>query len=561
MDFLNKSLAQLGELFRSMTPGARLTAGLLLAVVVVSMGYLFRQGVTGPDAYLFGGEPLSDGQLTRAEAAIAQAGLPVYPREGNRIRVPAGQQSKYLAAVADGGALPSNFNNILEDALGKDSPWASREQTRQRLKIAKEQTLSEIVRQMYWVESASVLYDEHDSHTLGKLGGAKQQSASVSVKPAIAETLTPSRAKNIQKLVAHAVNMQAADVAVINLGEGGGYGSDSEMSPDMFPDGSMMQTKVAFESQKRDSIMKALRDIPGVRVEVNADFDATVEEVTRNVQPPEAKPAVQRETTREESSIRSTVDNGGRPGLTAQGPNRQAPTQAAPESKNETKSKTSETDNLVGIDEKQTRKTGYTVKEVWATIMVPNDYLGSLWKTRNPTSTDPPKSSDLTLIEGEVRPKIENMVDTLLLLKETRASGENTYKHVKLEFLDLPPAPSIAPPSMASTATSWLGRYWSTLGMLGVAMFSLMVLRGVVNAKPTNSGTPAAGAAPGLQLQNDGPQSASAAAKGNNEETAPERPRLKLKKGTSLKDDLAEIVREDPDAAADILRSWIGKAG
>ena len=237
MDFLNKSLAQVSELFRSMTPGARLTAGLLLAVVVVSMGYLFRQGVSGPDAYLFGGEPLSDGQLTRVEAAIAQAGLSDYHREGNRIRVPTGQQAKYLAAVADGGALPSNFNAILEDALGKDSPWASREQTRTRLKIAKEQTLSEIVRAMYWVESASVLYDEHESHGLREVRGAKQMSASVSVKPVVGETLTPSRAKNIQKLVAHAVNMQANDVAVINLGEGGGYGSDNDMSPDMFPDG------------------------------------------------------------------------------------------------------------------------------------------------------------------------------------------------------------------------------------------------------------------------------------------------------------------------------------
>jgi flagellar M-ring protein FliF len=567
MDFLNKSLAQVGELFRSMTPGARLTAGLLLAVVVVSMGYLFRQGVSGPDVFLFGGAALSDGQLTRVEAAIAQAGLSDARREGNRIRVPAGQQAKYLAAVADGGALPSNFNTILEDAVGKDSPWSSREQTRQRMKIAKEQTLSEIVRAMYWVESASVLYDEHESHGLRRVGGDKEVSASVSVKPAVGETLSPSRAKNIQKLVAHAVNMEANDVAVINLGEGGAAGSDSEMSPDMFPDGSMMQTKVAFETQKRESIRQALRDIPGVRVQVNADFDTTVEEVTRNVQPPEAKPAVQRETTKEETSIRSTGDGGGRPGLTAQGPNRQGPTQVTPESKNETKSKVSETDNLVGVDEKQTRKTGYTLKEVWATVMVPNGYLESLWKIRNPTANAPAKTSDLALIEAEVRPKIENLVDPLLLLKEIRESGENTYKHVKLVFLDLPPAPTIEPPSMASTATSWVGRYWSTLGMLGVAMFSLMVLRGVVNGKPTDSGTPAAGGAPALKLHGDESQAAAGkpiaggGASGAPEEAAPERPKLRLKKGTSLKDDLADIVREDPDAAADILRSWIGKTG
>src|ERR1700742_402891 len=164
MDFLNKSLAQLNDLFRSMTPGARVTAGLLLAVVVVSMGYLFRESASGPDAYLFGGAALSDGQLTRVEAAIAQAGLSGSQREGNRIRVPAGQQAKYLAAVADRDALPPNFNTILETALGKGGPWESNAQARERLKIARQQTLSEIVRAMPWVESAAVLYDEHESH-------------------------------------------------------------------------------------------------------------------------------------------------------------------------------------------------------------------------------------------------------------------------------------------------------------------------------------------------------------------------------------------------------------
>jgi len=39
-----------------------------------------------------------------------------------------------------------------------------------------------------------------------------------------------------------------------------------------------------------------------------------------------------------------------------------------------------------------------------------------------------------------------------------------------------------------------------------------------------------------------------------------EKPKLRLRKGTSVKDDLMDIVREDPDAAADILRSWIAKA-
>ncbi len=90
--------------------------------------------------------------------------------------------------------------------------------------------------------------------------------------------------------------------------------------------------------------------------------------------------------------------------------------------------------------------------------------------------------------------------------------------------------------------------------MLGVAMFSLMVLRSVVNGKP--GGAQSAVSASPLTLQADEPTKAAenSAAENSN------RPRLKLKKGTSLKDDLVEIVREDPDAAADILRSWISKA-
>ena len=49
MDFLNKAFAQVADLFRSMTPGARLTAGLLLVVVVVSVGYLFTHEMSGPE--------------------------------------------------------------------------------------------------------------------------------------------------------------------------------------------------------------------------------------------------------------------------------------------------------------------------------------------------------------------------------------------------------------------------------------------------------------------------------------------------------------------------------
>jgi len=114
--------------------------------------------------------------------------------------------------------------------------------------------------------------------------------------------------------------------------------------------------------------------------------------------------------------------------------------------------------------------------------------------------------------------------------------------------------PKIEPPSLASNALAWTGRYWSSLVMVAVAMFSLLVLKSVVKGGPAGgsllAGTPA------LTIHAD--------ENGNTEGGNPDEPprsRLRLKKGVSLKDDLAEMVKEDPDAAAAILKSWIGKAG
>ena len=93
--------------------------------------------------------------------------------------------------------------------------------------------------------------------------------------------------------------------------------------------------------------------------------------------------------------------------------------------------------------------------------------------------------------------------------------------------------------------------------MLGVAMFSLLVLRVGRERAPAGSGAPLRPRRPTLTLHAD----ETAAGWQAGDPDAPERTRLRMKKGISLKDDLADMVREDPDAAAAILKSWIGKAG
>ena len=74
MDFLNKAIQQIADLFNQMTPAARVTAGLLLVTIVCSLFYLFRTHTSAADEFLFGGEAFSQRDLANMETAFAKAG-------------------------------------------------------------------------------------------------------------------------------------------------------------------------------------------------------------------------------------------------------------------------------------------------------------------------------------------------------------------------------------------------------------------------------------------------------------------------------------------------------
>lgn len=88
MDFLNKAFAQFNDLFRSMSPGGRITAGLLLVVAVVSVGYLFQSETGGGDEYLFGSESIPGPTLEKMRLAFGKAGLNGFTFDGDRLKVP-----------------------------------------------------------------------------------------------------------------------------------------------------------------------------------------------------------------------------------------------------------------------------------------------------------------------------------------------------------------------------------------------------------------------------------------------------------------------------------------
>lgn len=303
MGFLNQTFEQIRDLFASMTPAARITSALLLGVIVCSMGFLFQGYNDASEEPLFGGAMLQPAETNRIETALGQAGLDVLPPQQGRIMVPRGQKAAYLAAIANAGALPANFHNLLEESLDTGM-FESGKMRDQRWKAARERQLSMMISEMEGIEDAKVLYDIREPRAFGK----EEITATVSVMPAPGAILDPSRMKLIREAVAKSIaGLRAESVMVVDRSNGSQFGGvGGEVVAAAFDD-PYFQTRTLYEQQMRSRIESLLSHIkPGVQVQVTAELDDTLSSETRSVRPDgESTPLRERKST--EESVNSTL--------------------------------------------------------------------------------------------------------------------------------------------------------------------------------------------------------------------------------------------------------------
>jgi flagellar M-ring protein FliF len=553
MAFLNQSFAQIRDLFASMTPAARITSALLLGVIVVSLGYLFQGYAGASDELLFNGEVLQPREADYVEAAIAEAGLTVLPRQAGRIVVPRGQKTAYLAAIADAGALPKDFDKLLEDSLDTGM-FENGETKKARFKAARERQLSMIISMMDGVDDAKVMYDIREPVAFEK----EEVTAMVSVLPDMGTLLEPHQMKMIRDAVAGAISgLNASDVTILNQSTGSEFGAGGAGITAASFDDPYYQTRLAYEAKLKHNIESLLHFVqPSPQVQVSAELDPTTSAEMDTVKPEGGEVLTLREMTDSQSSANTQVEDRGRPGLTAQGPNRGNAEQSVARNENTTQSDRTDVENFVPRSRETRREVGLTPRVVRASISIPSDYLVRVWRERTPDAAADAKPDPTILeqIEDQTRTKVKAAVAQLL----PKEVAENAQTNVEVTmFQTLTPAP-VAEPSIASESLLWAGKNSGSLIMAGLAIVSLMMLRSMVRSIPA-ADTNLAFKAPVIpdtisEQPNKGAAKSEAAAGPG------VRPRLRLKKGPTLKDDLTELVKEDPDGAAAILRTWIGNA-
>jgi flagellar M-ring protein FliF len=549
MESLNRAAAQLRELFLSMTPGARLTAALLLIVVVVSLTYLFKGQAGSTDTYLMGGEYFESDDVKAMLAAFGQADLNDYELEGNRIRIPASKKHVYMAALADAGAMPPSFGSYLQKALDGGSIFMTKDEEQSRLRVARQNELNLILREMDGIEKASVLTD------VKKSGGLSREdilTATVAIKPTSGEQFDNGRLLRLRHLVAGAVaGLKPENVTVTDTTSGRTLGGGGDAPVDPVED-AYYSRKQHYERSVEQQIRELLAAIPNVVVKVNAELDTEMNHVEESLKHDE-KAVPQQTLTKTVSTTNESTTPGGRIGLAAQGPGATPVQQSASRTTKSTEDITDDsTSNLVGGTRITREVKGLTPKQARAAIAIPSDYFVQVWRENNPPAegAEPvsPDAAELTKIKEAEITKIEEAVASLL---PTPPAGVDPLPRVTVTTFQSLSAEPIEEPSFAQNALAWTGQYGGTLSMMGLAVFGLVMLRSLVRSVPYDA-PPASAPTLSVVHQDSEPEE---------EQASKPRVRRKSAHGPSLKEDLTEMVHEDPDAAAAILRNWIGNVG
>ncbi len=541
MDILNRAYSQLYDLYRSMTPGSRLTAGLLTIVVLLSVGYLFTHPTTSPETDLMHGVPVAVGQLPTMEAAFAKANLKGYEVRGASIYVPRGQEQAYWAALADAQALPPNIGDALSQAISACTPFENSTKSADRMRVARQIELSRIIRSMSGIENAYVLYDVD-----AKVGGFTREkliTATVCVKPVGSEQLEESRVSAIRHLVAGAIaGMKPENVTVSDLNGRTRYGTSDDAGSG---ENRYVSLKRAYEQDLKAKILNSLSFIPSVTVELSValDREQTVR-VNRKKHTPHKKQREKDEAAeREKQAARTEVP--------VQQPNVPSILNSLLNTDSKDKDDAEPAEETDHTASEQVEQADAGLKPVLATVSVgvPMSYFKKVWQERNPAELGraprTPNQAALDQVRNEETAMIQKHVAQLL------PSVNGTTKAAELvtvtPFQDIPLQEPSAP-NLSKDAVNWIRQSWSMLAVVAVALVSLLTLRSMFRRGPATTETKTTHRDTEDTVIESSPI------------PAPHARRFRSDAPT-FRDELSELVEDDPDTAANVLRSWIGHTG
>ncbi len=564
MNQLNQFMQQMQSLFAGMTSQSKLMAILLTVGIGISSAYLIQGAATGNGAmaYLLDGMVFDDEELVRIQFALGNAGLRGWETVGHQVRIPKSSSDLYYKAITEGKAVPARMGSAVETVLNSNSFLESTMTTEAKRLAAKLKDLGNRIKGMDpMIQDAFVTYD---NERLG-FSSDKMKVASVAIKTRGGKELPGEMRLGIIAFLEKSFSglKQSNIVVVCN-------GIPTQTSDDP---AAMQQSKYyLLKSQQEEKIRREserlLVDYGNVRVGVNAEIDPVASEKSENLTLNE-KPVKIQSVSSKKDAKNQRMGTGGKPGTeTNSFANKGQSINQTPDQNSETKEQ-SESEKLVtGSTVTQTEKIGLQIKLVSVSVSIPSSYYrkAAIYKWQEANPGKPIKEfpemnpSELTAIQTETERSIQKKINAIL---PKVAAGEDKSPRVAVESYQDMPVPEPPAISYSERSMEWLSQSWQTLALIGLVGVALISLRSFAKTIPSANDSdfergfdlPLDDASDiDLSSLTDEENDAFDTRSQSENESAP--PRLRTT-GGDIKNDLTAMVRENPDAAATMLRNWI----
>ena len=568
--------AKLKDLYLSMTLGNRIVSTLLVATLLFSLCYLIAGSIQRAEpgsktVRLYDGHAFDSNDKRAAENAFSKHGLQGHQWIGDQLQVPINKQSDYVAALADANVAAPTGRERLNTARNLGA-WDPAKIMNERMMTSKEIDCAAAIKRIRGIADATVLSNKRPEWERNVWARTQITSVGVFVeaidnKPLPAETI--GAIGQIIKSSFGITNLK--EISTVDNKNSRSYDGSGEEQTAGQSAYQRHQTRYQEEWNKR--IYTHLPNIDGLNVETSVRLTTYREQKEFEVE--HRKPTV---LTAHELNLhinKQGWDRFFRPGQIAQWsrPLIDPTGNVSPQDLyDEKKRETEITNALPGVETKR-EELPFIPVAITVSIRIPREHVLQLWQQENRLFGDPeakPTTEQIQAKQDELALSTKESVAKLLELYRP-SNKTDPMELVTVTFYD-PIRPEVPVLTAWEQFVLFLQQNWQTLGLMSLVFSGITVLWLISKPQkpdpiviyegletPLEAIDARIAEQQRLEAERLAAEAAVAAAAAEEIEEF-ENTLGALGSLRSLRDEIAELIAQNPDAAAAVIRQWIGNA-
>ena len=560
----------------SMTFGNRIVAALLTATLLFSLGYLIVGSIPKSEpasktTILFDGYLFNNNEKGAAQSMFSNKGLNDHNWIGNQLQVPTSKKAQYTAALAE-AKVPETTGNARQDTAKGLTPWDSAKIMDKRMIASTEKDCENAIRMVGDFIDVQVTSNKRPAWERNVWARTQITSVSVTVKNVENNPISDNTISSISSIVSRSFGItNLKEISIIDAKHGRSYdGAGKELGS---ASGEYVRHQKRVQDEWNDKIYQHLSHIDGLKVETSVKL--TTYETMQEFGVEHGKPTALTMHELDYHFKKEGYDRFFRPGQIAQWsrPLIDPTGNVSPKDLVDEKKREAEVTHALQGTETKTEELPFIPLQITASISIPREHLLKRWKERNRLFGDGDPDAKPTpeqLLEEENELTLATKESVGKLFEQYRLS--NKVDPMELVHVSY----SIAPRETEHVLTAWeqfvlfLQENWKNLGLMSLVFCGMAVL--YLISKPQKPDTIAiiegmetpleaidARIAEKRRLEEER-LAAEAAAAAAEEQEMFENSLDDLGSIRSLRDEIAELIAKNPEAAAAVIRQWIGNA-